>query len=482
MGKLVKDSSATVFRVLVVDDDPEYGAMLEKLLRREGFAVSRATDCSEGLDEVRGEGFDLVLLDVCLPDGSGLALLPELRAREDPPEVIIITGNGDRQGAELAIKHGAWDYFQKGVPVSGLRLSVQRALEHRQVRKKSNRKSLFHAPDIIGRAPAFQAAVELAAKAAESDASVLVTGPTGTGKELFAAAIHANSSRARGPFVVVDCAALPDTLVGSVLFGHTRGAFTGANQDHGGLIAQANGGTLFLDEAGDMPLEIQKSFLRVLQDHQYRPLGAEKTRSSNFRVIAATHRNLDEMASQGQFRSDLLYRLRAITVTLPPLRKRMEDLRALAVHMVSEHCLALGRDIIGINESFFQMLEAYTWPGNVRELSQAIVSAIAHAGDETVLFSSHLPAHVRTQVIQSNLQQPASEKKPDAASAAFWPGFSDSTGSLGPLRRMRGQFEEAYMRALVRQSEGNVEKACQVSGLSRPHVYALLKKYGLTLH
>jgi two-component system NtrC family response regulator len=465
-------------RLLIIDDEEQSRQMLKTLLGREGYTTAVARDCRTGWAAMEQEEFEVVLLDVNLPDGSGLDLLPQIRERSSPPEVIIITGRGDRHGAELAIKYGAWDYFQKGDALAGLKLSVRRALEHRELSLASGGDAYFHAPDLIGSAPAFQSAVRAAAQAARSDASVLITGETGTGKEILASAIHNNSSRSRGPFIVVDCAALPDTLVGSVLFGHVRGAFTGASDEHSGLIAQANGGTLFLDELGEMPLDVQKSFLRVLQDQRYRPVGSNQMRQSNFRVIAATNRDLEKEAQEGSFRQDLLFRLRALTVALPPLRKRMEDIPLLTSYMVTHHCTALGSDIIGINEGFIQTLKAYEWPGNVRELSQAIISAVAQAGDEPVLFATHLPTHIRASVIQAQIEECRPQQPPAVEGAIVEAVFS---GGLETLRDMRTRFEDAYLRQLVHDCEGSIDRACDISGLSRPHVYALLKKHRLSL-
>ncbi|HNT34543.1 MAG TPA: sigma-54 dependent transcriptional regulator [bacterium] len=463
--------------VLILDDDELFCQVLTEHIHRAGHGVSVSHTLAEGSKRASETSYDIVFLDVHLPDGSGLDILSELRNSFLPPEVIIVTGYGDMEGAELAIKHGAWDYLSKGASIRALELSFARALQHRESQRGAARRTLFHAPDMIGNSASFRAALSVAAQAADSDASVVVTGETGTGKELCAIAIHSNSRRAANPFVVVDCTALPETLVGSVLFGHARGAFTDAHDDHIGLIGQAHRGTLFLDEVGDMPMEVQKSFLRVLQERCYRPVGADETHTSDFRVIAATHRNLDDMVSQGTFRRDLLYRLRALTVSLPPLRERMDDLPSLITHFVMWQCKALDRDMMGINDGFLQTLMQYSWPGNVRELSQAIVSAVVNAGDEPTLFASHLPTHIRTSVIQAGIQGDGTPSRLSPENAAIFSWASE----LPPLREVRAQLDQTYLEEAIRRSGSDIEMLCQLSGLSRPHVYVLLKKHGLKL-
>ena len=279
---------------------------------------------------------------------------------------------------------------------------------------------------------------------------------------------------------MVDCSALPETLIGSVLFGHEKGAFTGAESRREGLIAQAHGGTLFLDEIGDMPMEIQRAFLRVLQERRFRPIGGAKETESDFRVVAATHRDLPQMAERGTFRRDLFFRLRGLTVPLPPLRKRMDDVPLLTTHFVSRQCRLLGRDITGVSEGFLGALAAYHWPGNVRELAQAVASAVTTAGDDPLLFANHLPIPIRAHLAQAGMAP-----LPSSATVSPSPRQSvtgiDLSGDLAPLREMRERFDKVYLEALVSHSDGAIEAACRLSGLSRPHVYSLLKKHGLKI-
>lgn len=465
--------------ILIVDDDALYCDMLADHIQRAGHGVSLAHDLAEGREKVAANAFDVVFLDIRLPDGSGLDMLPELKTCTfPPPEVIIVTGFSDAQSAELAIQHGAWDYVQKQSSIQVVMLSLFRALQYRESRSAVASRVAFYSPELVGHSHAFRACLNIAAQAAGSDVNVLVTGETGTGKELFAKAIHENSPRATAPFVVVDCTALPENLIGSLLFGHEKGAFTGADQKNQGLIQQADGGTLFLDEIGDMPLEIQKSFLRVLQERRFRPLGASKEVTSNFRLIAATNRDLDQLVAEDRFRKDLLFRLRAMTIELPPMRDRMDDIDALASHFVGRECALRGGQVKGLAEDFSETLREHNWPGNVRELANAVAAAVARAGHDPLLFAAHLPPHIRVPLLKAAV---AAEDSTATAAAEIAVGPQGISAEFAPLRDMRDQFEKHYLEEMIRRSDGNIETACQISGLSRPHVYSLLKKHNLKM-
>ena len=272
----------------------------------------------------------MILLDVGLPDGNGLDAIARIQKAESRPQIIIITASGDQNGAELAIRNGAWDYIQKPASVHDMALSIIRAIQYREERKGKRQGAgaprLLKLDGIVGNCPKMKERFELVAQAADTETNVLITGETGTGKELFASAIHNNSLRAKKPFVVVDCSALPETLVESILFGHDKGAFTGAQKAREGLIKQADGGTLFLDEVGELPFPVQKAFLRVLQERRFRPVGTGAEISSDFRLIAATNRDLQKLVLEGVFRDDFLFRLRSFIIELPPLREREEDI------------------------------------------------------------------------------------------------------------------------------------------------------------
>jgi two-component system NtrC family response regulator len=467
-------------RVLIIDDDPMVCEMLSQAIAMEGHEPASAGTLEQGTAMARGASYDVVFLDVRLPDGNGLQAMPDLKAAgpgREPPEVIIITAEGDADGAELAITNGAWDYLQKPAGLRQMTLPLLRALEYRAKRSRPAL-AVFHREGIVGACPAMRACVETVARAAATEASVLISGETGTGKELFARAIHANSRRRDKPFVVVDCAAMPASILESELFGSLRGAFTGADRDREGLIGQAHGGTLFLDEVGELPLQQQRAFLRVLQERRYRPLGATGERPSDFRLVAATNRDLAAMTGRGEFREDLLFRIRTVGVDLPPLRGRGRDVRELAMRRIAELCERYGMDTKGFSPGFFEILEAYGWPGNVRELFHVLERTLVAAGPEPVLFAKHLPDEVRVAAARSRVDR--DDAAPGSASA---PGPQEE---LPPWREYRdrglAELERAYLNRLLELAGGNVTRAASRAGLSRQRLYALLRKHGLRKH
>ncbi|RPJ00353.1 MAG: sigma-54-dependent Fis family transcriptional regulator, partial [Deltaproteobacteria bacterium] len=384
--------------VLIIDDDKGFCYTLTHVIESMGHGVTCVHTLREGLKKTVSGHFDVVFLDVMLPDGNGLDLLPKIHAVPSGPEVIIITSRGDPDGAELAIRNGAWDYVQKPCPIKEIMLPLIRAVQYREEKKVKKYPAAIKRENIIGNSPQLMACMDLLAQAAGSDAAVLITGETGTGKESFALAIHKNSRRADHAFVVVDCAALPESLVESILLGHEKGAFTGADRSHEGLMKQADGGTLFLDEVGELSLSIQKAFLRALQEHRFRPLGGKREVESDFRLVVATNRNIDEMEKEGRFRGDLLFRLRSLTIDIPPLRERGGDIRELAMYHTGRLCGRYGEGIKGFSPEFLESLMDYEWPGNVRELFQALESALAAAQQDPVLFPKHLPTNIRVKL------------------------------------------------------------------------------------
>ncbi len=458
--------------ILIIDDDKILCDMLSDMVSQMGHDVICAFSLKDGLEEAYLKAFDVVFLDVRLPDGNGLNALPEIGRTPSLPEVIIITGKGDPDGAELAIKSGAWDYIEKSSSIKQITLSLVRAMQYRE-EKIAKPVGVLKLDGIIGKAPQMKACFDLVAQGANSDAGVLITGETGTGKELFARAIHANSPRADKSFVVVDCAALPETLVESVLFGHEKGAFTGADRAQEGLIRQADGGTLFLDEVGELPMPVQKAFLRVLQEHRFRPVGGKKEIKSNFRTVAATNRDLHDMVKDGRFRNDLLFRLKSITMNLPTLRERREDIRELVLYYIGKLCERYGMETKGFSPEFLETLVAHNWPGNVRELVNILEGALAAARYSPTLFPKHLPVHMRVQVAQTSVgKEPRSKDSQIEGS-----GLSRSLPTLREFRETGiAELERRYLKELILLAQGNVKKACQISGLSRSRFYALLKK------
>lgn len=461
--------------VLIIDDDKTICRMLSLVVERMGHSASYALTLGDGVKQLQAGSFDVVFLDVNLPDGNGLDALPRTRKASSSPEVIIITGLGDPDGAELAIKNGAWDYVQKPFSKKKVTLQVPRALEYREEKRMTKPPVVLIGGGIIGNSSRIKACIDLVAQAAGSDVSILITGETGTGKELFARAIHDNSLRADKSFVVVDCAALPETLVESVLFGHERGAFTGADRAKEGLVKQADGGTLFLDEVGELPLSIQKAFLRVLQEHRFRPVGGRQEVGSDFRLVAATNRGLDHMVQSGKFRSDLLFRLRSIPIELPPLREHPEDIKELALHYMAKLCEGFCEGTKGFSPEFFDALMAYHWPGNVRELVSTLERAIVSAGEEPTLFPVHLPIHMRVELTRASVDE--KEAKADKAQKR-------SSGKFPEFRSFREQgianVEKQYLRDLMSFTQGDIQQACRISDLSRSRLYGLLKKHRIS--
>jgi two-component system NtrC family response regulator len=463
-------------KILIVDDDPLVRESFARVVKKMGHTALEADSVGAAREKLPTGDFDLVFCDVRMPDGSGLDILPEIRATSTSPEVIIVTGFGDPDGAELAIKKGAWDYIEKPVSVKGVMLCVERALQYREKKLAAVKPVALKVEGIVGSSPKLRACLDMLAQAASSEANVLVTGETGTGKELFAWAIHKNSARSDRNFVVVDCAALPETLVESTLFGHVRGAFTGADKPRDGLVRQADSGTLFLDEIGELSISIQKAFLRVLQEKRFRPVGGGQEVTSEFRLVAATNRPLEDLTRSGGFREDLLFRLRTLVLELPPLREMKEDIKDLMLYYLVRFCEQYDSPVKGYSPDFLEVLTAYDWPGNIRELIQALEKAIISAKDEPVLFPKHLPDHIRIHLARASvLQKRAPAPGPEAGSTAVDPSLNLKDFREAELARI----EKDYLSSLLSRTNGDVGEACRVSGLSRSRLYTLLKKYGL---
>ena len=459
-------------RVLIIDDDPTFCMLLSKIVKGIGHEATLAYNLKEGLRESLYGGYDAVFLDVGLPDGDGLEALPKIREMAEAPEVIIVTGSGGPNGAEAALKNGAWDYLEKPVSKNNIILTLVRVLQYGQEKKVKPKTLILSRAGIVGDSAPMEASLELLAQAATIDAPVLIAGETGTGKELFAEAIHHNSRRAGKKFVAVDCAALPLTLAESILFGYEKGAFTGADKAHEGLLKQADGGTLFLDEVGELPLSIQKAFLRVLQVRRFYPLGSKKEITSDFRLVAATNRNLEKMVQEKQFREDLLFRLQAFTLELPPLRERTDDIKSLIIYYLDKLCSHYGMVLKGFTPEFLEAMQTYSWPGNVRELINTMERTLAAAQEEPTLFPKHLPLNIRLLMSQS-----ASGKEPEPAGPGPDSNFLEK--SLPSLRLYRQAMDKEYFKALLSRTGGNISQACKTSGLSRSSLYALLKKHNL---
>ena len=376
-------------RILVIDDESSIREFLSILLEREGYQVTTADSVGSGRETVDQERFDLVMCDLKLPDGSGLEVLEHARRRPDAPPFIIITAHTTPQHAMESLRAGAAEYLSKPFNVDDLKIILDRVL-----RRDQPRDAPYEGPEFIGSSPPMRRILDLVPRFAATPSTVLITGESGTGKELLARAIHAASSHADGPFLSVNCGALPEGLLESELFGHVRGAFTGAVRDHAGLFADAAGGSIFLDEVGELTPATQVKLLRVLQERRVRPVGGTREVAVEVRVLAATNSDLEADVEAGRFREDLFYRLNVLHVHLPPLRQRSEDLPALARHFVSRTCRRFRIPEKRLTADAIRVLQAHRWPGNVRELENVIERTVALEPSE-VISSGSLPEHLR---------------------------------------------------------------------------------------
>lgn len=488
-------------RVLIVDDDSFLCDLMQSILEKQGMTSEVSLTLSQGLALANEGEYDLVFLDVLLPDGDGLEKLNEFLSAPHAPTVVVMTGAGDPESAERALLHGAWDYIQKPITVQDVKSTVTNALAYREKHLQLAEANQDSLSPIIGNSHKIQACLSMVLKASQTNSNCLIVGETGTGKELFARAIHDSSPRAGHHFVVVDCTNIPATLAESLLFGHSKGSFTGAGDSKDGLFKQADKGTLFLDEIGDLPMSIQKSLLRVLQEKRFRPIGYKTEVSSDFKLIAATNRDLEEMVKAGAFRSDLYYRLSSVILTLPPLRERGDDVELLVRHFANKFIKDEGLPPKEFTPSVMKALTSYPWPGNVRELINAVITSITNAMDHGTLELYHLPVNIRIHLKKSSLhnglnnyvtdvcqEEPELEPEPEPTpepprdpvrmqgTASPIPSFKDAR------RKVVDAFEQEYFSELVVHARGDLGKACAFSGLSRARIYQLLRKHELNLH
>jgi two-component system response regulator HydG len=397
-------------RILVVDDEVNARTALVELLRDEGYAVDSAGDGYKALGKLAEFSPDLVLTDLKMPGMDGIDLLGRIREHDADVPVVVMTAFGAVETAVNAMRAGARDYLTKPINVGELQVVIARELEQRRLRAEAGllRERLaerYRFDNIIGNAPPMQAIFKTVAQIASSRASVLVTGESGTGKELIAAAIHHHSGRAKGPFVKLHCAALAESILESELFGHERGAFTGAVARRDGRFFQANGGTLFLDEIGEISPGVQVKLLRFLQEREFERVGGNETITVDVRVIAATNRNLQQAVAEGKFREDLFYRLNVINVEMPPLRARSSDIPLLAMHFLRTYAVDNGKDVRGFTPDALDRLAAYAWPGNVRELENVIERGVVMAqGNE--ITASELPPNLTDLKARAGVQIP----------------------------------------------------------------------------
>ena len=439
--------------IVIVDDEPNIGLSLELILEREGYAVTVCKSAGEFEARVAQRPAAAYLLDVKLPDGSGIDLLRFLRQNENHAPVIMISGHGTIADAVEATRSGAFDFLEKPLSRDKVLLTLKNAIEQASLRNENARyrEIVGEGPRMIGSSPVFLHALEQASRVARSDARVLLLGESGTGKELLAAHIHRNSPCAEGPFVKVNCAAIPTELIESELFGHEKGAFTGATGVRRGKFELADGGTLFLDEVGDLRESSQAKLLRVLQEGEFQRVGGEKTIHVNVRVVAATNRDLVQMAAQGAFREDLYYRLSVVPIRVPALRDRVPDIPALAEYALADFCARNNFKTKRFGEGVLEVLAAYKWPGNVRELRNTIERmAILSSGD--VLGTDAIPSEVRLQ--------------PESLSRSL-------------LQETRESAERERIRLALDETGWNVSAAARILNIERTNLHKRMRSLGL---
>ena len=446
--------------ILVVDDDNAHRTMLRTLVGGWGYDIVEADDGSTAIEKVQERPFDLILMDVRMLRVSGLEALERIKAFNPAIPVTIMTAYSSVETAVEALKKGAYDYLTKPLDFDKLRLTIERAMEHTRLKEENRllKESLgkhFDMQNIIGRSPAMISLLETVAHVAPSEATVMITGESGTGKELIAGVIHHNSPRKDGPFVKINCAAITETLLESELFGHEKGAFTGADRRKEGRFYQANQGSIFLDEVSEMPLTMQVKLLRVLQERELTRVGGEKVIPVDVRVIAATNKDLVDLKNRGLFREDLYYRLNVVSLELPPLEERRDDIPLLAQHFLEIFVDKNKKEIKGFTPKAMDQLIRYDWPGNVRELMNAVERAV-------VLARTDYLDDQDFSILQPLLQQPA-------------PVLSDFENIDIPLEEV----EKAAILRMLESVAGNKSEAARRLGITRKTLHKKLKKYGV---
>ncbi|MDR3606892.1 MAG: sigma-54 dependent transcriptional regulator [Oligoflexia bacterium] len=458
-------------QILVVDDDDVTRKLIQEILVRQGYTVRLAASGEEAVEEYRREKFPVVVSDIRMVEMDGMAVLREVKKANVGTAVILMTGFGSMDGAIEAIQAGAFDYVSKPFKIDEFKAVVARAMKHWESTKGASRLAPASSSNLdvggkglIGKSPKMVEVYKTVARAAMSASTVLVIGESGTGKELVARAIHDNSPRRNKRFVAVNCGALAENLLESELFGHVKGAFTGAVADKRGLFDEANGGTLFLDEIGDVSPSLQVKLLRVLQEGEFKPVGSNEVRKSDVRVIAATHRDLEALVKGGKFREDLFYRLKVISIEIPPLRDRPEDLADLIHHFVVKYAARNKKSVSHVSDEAMELLRKYAWPGNVRELEHAIERAVAMT-NTSVLFPEDFPSEIA-----------AAEAQPPAASTALGSVAASDAGTSS-LEEM----EKIHILKVLQDVNYNKSKASEVLGIDRATLYRKAQRYGIDL-
>lgn len=444
-------------KILVVDDDRNLNELLKMRLESANYEVVTALKEEDALEAIKTQAFDLSVVDLQLSRRDGISLMEEMHLLLPEMPVIILTAYGSIESAVGAMKRGAFSYLTKPFDSRDLLLQIEKALENRRLNMEVKRlqdliKKEYDFSNIVTRSEKMRKVLEVVSQIAETDSTVFIRGDSGTGKELIAKAIHLASERKEKPFVAINCATLPETLLESKLFGHEKGAFTGAVRSTRGLFTQAHGGTIFLDEIGDMPLSIQAKLLRVLQERNFYPLGSERLVEVDVRLIVATNKDLEDLVKQGLFREDLFYRIHVIPISLPSLRERKEDIPPLTEHFLKKFSQQMKKEVKGLTPMAMQKLMLYDWPGNVRELENTLEYAVALT---------------RKDLITEDL---IFQTKPTLTQEPF-----------KPLKEAKGDYEKSYLIYLLEICKGNVSMAAKLAGKYRADFYDLIKKYNLNV-
>ena len=452
-------------KILVIDDEPDMLRGCQKFLEAAGYAVVVAESGEAGIALFETESPDLVIVDLKMPGLDGIGVLENILACDREAVVIVFTGYGTIESAVEAIKAGAFDFIQKLFDPDEFLIVIERALKLRQVRMenialKEMLNTQFRFENIIGNSEAITQVFDLMRKISNTPANILITGESGTGKELVARCIHANSKRSHKPFVPLNCGGLPENLVESEIFGHTKGAFTDAKQNRAGLIEHARGGTFFLDEIGELPMHLQVKFLRVLEDHKIRRLGSNEEIEIDIRLICATNQNIEALIREGGFREDLFFRINTFEIHLPPLRDRHGDIQLLAHHFLNDFAETSEKVVQEISTEAMDVLCEYTWPGNVRELMHVMERAIALSDTDTIQIED-LPENLIAQtggtIVSAQTDLPFQEAK-DAVVE---------------------KFERSFIDRLLKLHNGNVSRAARQNGMNRVRLQRLISKYAI---
>ncbi len=457
-------------RILVLDDEENIRFFFTEALKKEGYEVRTVGKGDRALELFREEDFDVAVVDLKLPDADGMEIMKSFREQRPEVPVIIITAHGNKQVAHQALSEGAYDYFSKPFDLTDMRVVIRRAAENarlvrevEELRRQMEEGLKAEAPRFIGESTVMRVVRETISTVADSDVTCLILGESGTGKELVAELIHLQSNRAKGPFITLNCAAIPDTLIETEMFGYEKGAFTGAAQRTTGKFEQADGGTLFLDEIGDMTPMVQTKLLRVIETGEFHRVGGASTVRVNVRLLAATNKDLKEAIASGSFREDLFYRVNVVSLPLPPLRNRPEDIPILVTSFLTRFNEKFGKAITGVDEEVMARFLEYPWPGNVRELQNALQRAVVLERSDIITFAAVPPEMIGGTPSTStlSLDELAGQSLPDA------------------LKQVRSRFERVLIEEALERSGGNKSEAARLLRISRVNLHQKINEYAI---